>query len=172
MRQVRLSVNIDNHWYSIPQDQVVDIKNFCEKNMGKRATLLLKIEESRRSVEQNAYYWGVVVAGFMKLWPDVPKNEVHRLLGDEVRKFRRSENEIKALRSIHEKHEKSFTEDDEWYIKSSSEMSVSQFWIMCEQATILLLDIGGSLNENEGRMYKRLREENVEIERERKLFID
>lgn len=157
---IEVIVKCENQWINVSsKENVLEIKNFCDKNDGKEIILILKKPHSKRSVKANRFYWGVVVTAFQRFMPDMSKEEVHRILGDQLRKYRRSEDEIQTLKEIKEKHGVAWIGSDEWYIKNSSDMDTMEFYIYCEQCITLLFDMGGSLDEKEGTELLDLRKE-------------
>ncbi len=158
MNRLEIDVKIENGWYALKEFDIQNIKEFCSNYEGKEVDLIFKKKESRRTVAANAYYWGVIIKAFQRLWMDIPKDEIHRILGEKTRKFRRPEAEIQILKKVYNDHNERFIESDEWYIKSSSDMSTYEFWLMCEQSTVLLMDMGGNLTPIEAKQFKDTKE--------------
>lgn len=159
MRRTRVDAKVTGAgWYEIDNEAIGSIRSFCEANAEKNIFVTFERIKSKRTREANDYYWGVVIKAFQREWPDIPKDEIHRILGEQFRKFRRSHGEIEVLREIAEKNKRSLSEEDKWYVKGSSEMNSYDFWLYCEQCTVGLMEIGGYLETREQTNYKKVKE--------------
>lgn len=154
MRRIEVDAIIDNGWFAIPDlvNRSV-IQSLCKENEGLEITLVLEKKKSKRTAQANNYHWGVLIPGFQREW-GMTKYEIYRILGEVFRKFRRSDSEIEFLKKQSQTNNKEWDEEKEWYIKSSSDMNVFEFWQYCERVTLYLIgDAGGHLTEYEGKKY-------------------
>lgn len=150
---------VEGEWWTTDSISSGLIREFCGGvKDGKKIKITFQESRSSRTVEANNYYWGVVVKSFQREWPDLPQQEVHRVLGEEFRKFRRPETEIEKLKEICTANGNKWNEEYEWYIKGSSDMDVHQFWEYCERCTVQLFEIGGELRTIEEATYKKVKE--------------
>jgi hypothetical protein len=140
-----------NQWMNVSQE-VLDIISHSRK-----VKVTIEKGHSQRSILANNYYWGVLIKAFQREWPDMPKDEIHMILGERFRKIRKPEDVIQKEidLGIH---------TDLWTVQSSADMNQFDFWMYCEQCTVALTEIGGYLDEYEHKEYQEARNANRKTE--------
>ncbi len=128
-----------------------EINNWISQHEGKTIEIIYKLAESKRSLAANRYYWKVLIGAWNRLYPDYTPQQIHNVLGEELRKVRKSNEEIEL--------EEHFNRGaiTKWKIQGTSEMSIKEFCLYCDRATLLLKDMGGYLLADEYKDYEELK---------------
>ena len=78
----------------IPPDLLQAAKNVVARLVGKSVILSIRVSSRRRSNNQNAYYWGVVIPYIKQMFDDYGNNldeeDIHEFLKKEIGKLSKS----------------------------------------------------------------------------------
>jgi len=139
-------MHIAGDWFVLTEQVEKGIKEVCKGNDGKTLQITVELSD-KRTLDANAFYWGILIGGYLRVWPDYDKDSVHRTLGNQFLRERLPQKEIDFLKKLffEKDPEGAWNSEYEIYIKSTSNMKVREFWEFCEKAVQQLAEIGGEL---------------------------
>ncbi len=145
---------ISNKWFLLTEYSTKAIEELCAGRDGKWVKITMEVADTR-SAGANRFYWGPLMDGYLREWPDYTKDGVHRTLGAQFLRKRKLDAEILQLQYLFYEKNPHGTWNPEWnwYVQSTSEMTVHAFWEYCEKAVLQLFDIGGHLTPMETESY-------------------
>jgi len=146
--------------FSDAQECIMWIKTNAPAMLQKHKKITVEISKgySSRSDRANNFYWGVVIKGFLKEWPDYTKDMVHNLLCEQFRK-------IKKAPELIEKEKEFGIFESAWTTKSTTHDNTYEFFMYCEQCLLALQEIGGSISPEDTQEYFKLKQEVKQNER-------